>query len=137
MISSRDARSASSIAARYLPGLNCWSVEAIARFPKIGGSFQLDIDQASASGRHPCAADGAGMAAQLGDRDIIDGDAHIVNPGTSGSRNFPCRRYQPIAELARPDKGDVALRRDRALIVRIVGKGECRVGQRENEAAMG
>src|SRR6266403_1872266 len=77
------------------------------------------------------------MAAQLGNRDIIDCNAHVVNPGTSGSRDFPCRRYQPIAEFARPDEGDVALRRNSALIMGVAGKGERRIRQQENEAAMG
>src|SRR5260370_9810341 len=62
------------------------------------------------------------MAAQLGNRDIIDADAHIVNPGTSGSRDFPCRRYQPIAEFARPDEGDIALRRNSALVMGVQAK---------------
>jgi hypothetical protein len=75
------------------------------------------------------------MAAQLGNRGIIDGDAHIVNPGTSGSRDFPCRRCQPITELARPDEGDVALRGDRALVMGVAGEGECRIRQQEDEAA--
>jgi hypothetical protein len=44
------------------------------------------------------------MASQLRNRHIIDGNAHIVNPGTPGSRDFPSRRYQAIAKLARPDK---------------------------------
>jgi hypothetical protein len=73
----------------------------------------------------------------LGDCDIIDGDAHIANPGTSGSRDFPRRCDQAIAELARPDKRDVALRRDRALVMGVAGKGERRIRQQENKAAMG
>src|SRR5260370_1156903 len=77
------------------------------------------------------------MAAQLGDRCFIDADAHIVNPGPSGSRDFPRRRDQPVAELARSDEGDVALRRARALVMGIAGKGERRIRQQENEAAMG
>src|SRR5450759_595425 len=77
------------------------------------------------------------MTAQFGNRDIIDGDAHIVDPGASGSRDFPRRRDQPVAELARPDAGDVALRRDRALVMGVAGKGEGRIRQREDEAAMG
>jgi hypothetical protein len=97
-------------------------------FPEINCLFQLGI---RLSRWHPGAADGAGMAAQLRNRHIIDGDAHIVNPGTPGSRDFPSRRDQAIAELARPDKGNIALRRDRALVMGIAGKGEGRIRQRE------
>jgi hypothetical protein len=63
------------------------------------------------------------MAAQLRNDGIVDGDAHIINPGTSGSRNFPSLRYQPVTELAGPDEGDIALRRDRALVMGVAGKG--------------
>ena len=77
------------------------------------------------------------MAAQFGNRHIIDGDAHIVNAGTSGSRDFPRHSDHPLAELARPDEGDVALGRDRALVVGVAGKGERRIRQEKDEAAMG
>src|SRR6266852_1204793 len=77
------------------------------------------------------------MAAQLGNRGIIDRDAHIVNSGATGARDFPCHSDQPIAEFARPDEGDVALRRDAALVMGITGKGKRRIRQQENEAAMG
>jgi hypothetical protein len=77
------------------------------------------------------------MAAHLGNRGITDADTDIVNPGAPGSRNFPRRRDQPIAELARPDEGDVALRGDGALVVGIAGKGERRIRQQEDKAAMG
>ena len=77
------------------------------------------------------------MAAQLGDDNSIDGDADIVNPGASGPRDFPRGRDQPVAELARPDEGDIALGCDRALVVGVAGKGEGGIRQREDEAAMG
>jgi len=83
------------------------------------------------------AAGAAGVAAKLGNHDVIDADAHVVNPGPSAARDFPCHRDQPIAELARPDEGDVALRRDRTLIMGVAGKGERRIRQQEDKSAMG
>src|SRR6202163_892497 len=92
-------------------------------------SFQLGIGFRR---RHPGAADGAGMAAQLGNRAVVDGDAHIVNSGTPGARYFPRGRDQEVAELARPDEGDVALRGNRALVMGDAGKGERRIRQQED-----
>src|SRR5436305_8407099 len=77
------------------------------------------------------------MTAKLGNHDIADGDAYIVDAGTPAARNFPRGGDQAIAELARPDEGDVALCRDRALVVRIAGERERRIRQGEDEAAMG
>ena len=74
--------------------------------------------------------DGAGMAAKLGDHDVADGDAHIVDAGTAAARNFARGRDQHVAELARPDEGDVALRRDRASRC-----GSCRQRRRRNRPA--
>jgi hypothetical protein len=62
------------------------------------------------------------MAAHLGNRGVIDGDTDIINPGASGSRNFPCRSNQPIADT-RPDEGDVTLRRDRASLWELQAAG--------------
>ena len=56
---------------------------------------------------------------------------------TSASRDFPGRRGKAVTEFAGTDKGNVALRRDRALIVRVAGKRKSRIRQRENEAAVG
>jgi hypothetical protein len=69
------------------------------------------------------------MAAQLGNRAVVDGDAHIVNSGTPGARDFPRGRDQEVAELARPDEGDVALRGNRAFVMGVAGKGERRIRQ--------
>src|SRR6516165_10326451 len=77
------------------------------------------------------------MTAQLGNNGIIDRDAHVVNPGTAGSRDFPSGGHQGVAELARPDKGYVALRSDRALVVGVASECKSRIRERENEAAMG
>ena len=89
--------------------MDCW----------LSGLFRLGTGFGR---RHPCAADGAGIAAHLGNRGIIDRDAHIVNPGTSGSRDFPCRRDQPVANFARLDEGDVALRGDGARLRELQAK---------------
>ena len=77
------------------------------------------------------------MTAELGDHDVAGGDADVVDPGPPAARDFARGRDQHVAELARPDEGDVALRCDRALIVRVAGKGEGGIGQQEDEAAMG
>ena len=87
--------------------------------------------------RQPRAGDGAGMAAKLGDHDVAGGDADVVDSGPAAARNFPRGRDQHVAELARPDEGDVALRGDRALVAGVAGKGEGGIGQQEDEAAMG
>ena len=52
------------------------------------------------------------MAAELGDHDVAGGDLHIVDAGPAAARDLPRGRDQPVAELARPDEGDVALRGD-------------------------
>src|SRR5436190_1760091 len=77
------------------------------------------------------------MTAQLGNRCLIDGDTHVVDSGTSGSRDFPRGRDQEIAELAGQDKGDIALRGDRALVMGVAGKRERRIRQREDKTAVG
>ncbi len=71
------------------------------------------------------------MAAQLGNRGVVDGDAHIVNSGTPCARDFPRGRDQEVAELARPDEGDVALRGNRAFVMGVAGKGERRIRQQD------
>ena len=77
------------------------------------------------------------MTAQLGNRCLIDGDTHVVDSGAPGSRDFPRGRDQEIAELAGQDKRDIALRGDRAFVMGVAGKRECRISQREDKTAMG
>ena len=77
------------------------------------------------------------MPAKLGDDLIAGRDLHIVDPGAAAARNFARTRNQHVAELARLDEGDVALRRDRLLVMAVAGKGEGGIGECEDEAAMG
>src|SRR5436305_1380144 len=123
MISSREARSASSSSV---------GLPFARRFDSA-----LDIDSLYALfGGQPRPAEAAGVAAEFRDHDIIDGDMDVVDPRASGSRDLAGPGHEAVAELAGLDKGDAALRGDHALVVRIAGKGECRIRQRENEPAM-
>src|SRR6476469_8922467 len=76
------------------------------------------------------------MAAELGDYQVIGGDADVVTPGTAAAREFPCGRDQLVAQLGGLDEGDLALRRDRALVARIASESKGGVGEQENEPAM-
>src|SRR6266851_6071401 len=106
--------------------------------PEISDSVQPSFQPGIGFRRwHPGAADGAGMAAQLGNRGVVDGDAHIINSGTPGARDFPRGCDQEVAELARPDEGDVALCSNRAFVMGVAGKRERRIRQQEDETAMG
>ena len=68
---------------------------------------------------------------------IARSDADVVDAGPSVARDFARGRNQNVAEFAGPDESDVALCRDGALVVRVAGKGERRVREQEDEAAMG
>jgi hypothetical protein len=78
------------------------------------------------------------MAAKFGDDGAVaSGDAYIINAGSPAARDFARGRDQPIAKLARLDKSDVALCGDNTFVMRIAGKGEGRIRQRKDEAAVG
>src|SRR3984957_6927833 len=77
------------------------------------------------------------MTAKLGDHRITHSDLHIVDAGASAARNLACGRNQEIAELARPDEGDVALRRDDTLVVAVACEGKGGIGKAKDEATMG
>src|SRR3954471_21778495 len=87
--------------------------------------------------RQPRPGDGTGVAAELGNRDIACGDTNVVDSGPAAARDFARGGDQHVAELARPDEGDVALRGDRALVAGVAGKGKGGIRQEKNEAAMG
>src|SRR5215207_7436658 len=74
--------------------------------------------------RQPRPGDGAGVTAELGDHDIAGGDANVVDPGPAAARDFARGGDQYIAELARPDEGDVALRGNGTFVAGVAGKGE-------------
>src|SRR4051812_33493001 len=112
VISSRDARSASS-SSGPAPRASVSGVACIEPCPGI-----------AVNAPQPFAGNGAGVTAEFRDHYIIDRDAHVVNARASGPGDFPGGGDQTVAHLSRPDKGDVALRRDHALIVRVAGKGE-------------
>src|SRR5215213_8187172 len=76
------------------------------------------------------------MAAKFCDHDVIDGDADIVDPGTSAARNLSRGSHQAVAELAGFDEADVALRGDSALIMGVAGKRKGRIRQQKNKSAM-
>jgi hypothetical protein len=73
--------------------------------------------------RQPGASDGARMSAELGNHGVINRDANVIDAGSSAARYFARGRDQAIAELTRPDEGDVALGRDDALVMGVAGKG--------------
>ena len=118
MIASRDARSVSS------------SLGAIAGAPDLlfRRSHRVSPDRSIFvwCRLRPATTcqDGAGMAAEFGDHDVIGGDADVVDPGTSAARNLPRGRDQSVAQFARLDEGDSALRRHSALVVRVAGERE-------------
>src|ERR1041385_3358162 len=124
MISSRDARSVSS-SSGPLPRASS------SGFARI--DLRLDV---LFGARYPFTGNGAGVAAEFGNHHIIDRDAHVIDPRPSGARNFAGHSNQPIAGFARPDEGNIALRRHHAFIVRVTGEGKGRIGKRENETAM-
>src|ERR1700749_5084950 len=107
----------------------------MALFPQMGVSPKILFLVVLIISRQPCPADAAGMAAEFRNHGISAGDRYVVNARTSVARDFAGLGDQPVAELARADEGDVALRRDDPFVISVAGKGECRIRQRENEAA--
>src|SRR5262245_49874339 len=77
------------------------------------------------------------MPAEFSDHRIAYGDAHVIDAGAADARDFARGGDELVAELARPQKSDVTLRCDRAVIVAVAGKGEGGISEREDEAAMG
>src|SRR5262245_13324411 len=77
------------------------------------------------------------MPAEFGNHGLSHGDANVIDAGASTARDLARGGNELVAELARRDEGDVALRGDRAVVVAIAGKGEGGIGEREDEAAMG
>jgi len=73
------------------------------------------------------------VAAQFGDRDTIDRYANVVNPGTAGPGDLLCRRNKPVAQLARLDKGNIALRGNGAFVAGVAGKGKGRIRQQSGD----
>src|SRR3954471_142156 len=104
-ISSREARSVSSITGCVElidPILSCWLLR-----------YEF--------GAHQRAADAARMTAEFRDGAAVGAHIDVVDPGAAGPRDFPRTRHQAVAELARPHKGDVAVRGHRAFVVRVAG----------------
>src|SRR6267142_4672685 len=104
---------------------------AMARSPRL--LFLCDL---VACTRQPGTGDGAGMTAELRDHDLTCGDADVVDARSAAARDFPRGCDQHVAELAWPDEGNVALRRDGAVIAGVAGKSEGGIGEQEDEAAM-
>src|SRR4051812_30805711 len=96
MISSRDARSASS-STGPLP-------LALSSAPACIDPCLLLLNV-----RDPSAGNCAGVAAEFRDHDIAGSDADVINARSPGPRDFPSGRDKAIAHLAWPDEGDVAL----------------------------
>src|SRR5262245_60273639 len=100
-------------------------------FPHIALFFSLLILR-----RQPIAGNDPRMPAEFGDDGIARGHAHVVDARAAAAGNLPRLGHEPVAELARLDEGDLTLRRDHALIVRIAGERKGGIGEREDEAAM-
>ena len=54
------------------------------------------------------------MPTKFSNDGITGGDTHVVDPGASATGDLARVRNEAVAELARTDEGDVALRGDRA-----------------------
>ena len=108
-------------------------IEAMVRFPR--GAVVLFLF--GVGHRQPGAGDGAGVPAKFRDHRLADSNAHVIDAGAPAARDFARGGDKLVAELARLDEGDAALRGDGALVVAVAGKGEGGIGKREDEATMG
>src|SRR5262245_46910510 len=81
----------------------------------------------------PRAGNDARMSAEFSDDGITHGDPHVVDAGPAAARDLARSGDKSVAELARLDEGDLALSCHHALIVRVAGKGEGGIGEREDE----
>src|SRR5262249_22006976 len=121
MISSRDARSCASISALYVlpPALSLVRAICISPHHWFVVFFLLILRR-----RNPRAGYDTRMPAEFGNDGIADGNAHVIDAGAAAAGDLPRGGNQTIAELARLDKGDLALGCDHALIVRVAGESE-------------
>src|SRR3954447_20791450 len=112
MISSRDARSCASSSALYVLPPSLSLVRAILVSPYH--CFSLLILR-----RQPISGNGPRMPAEFGDDCIAGGDAHVIDAGAAATGDLARFCDEAIAELARLDESDLALRRHDALVVRV------------------
>src|SRR6266700_8412096 len=77
------------------------------------------------------------MPTEFRDDGVAGADAHVIDTGAPTARDLSRFCDETVAELARLDEGDLALRCDDTIIVRIAGERESGIGEREDEAAMG